>query len=225
MASSSSSAATDTGSSPPICTELHAYYCMDVLAAHFEGREPISPPFKNAQASYALFVTWNTSSSSRPNAKPSLRGCIGNFAPMPLAKGLKDYALISALQDHRFSPIIEPELSSLSCNVSLLTPMTPILSPLSWTIGKHGIHLTFPSPSNPSRTLSATYLPEIAEEQGWTKEETVLSAIKKAGYRGRVEPRDEDEVWRSLEVQVYESEKSGAGWGEYWDWKKGRGTD
>jgi AMMECR1 domain-containing protein len=44
--------------------------------------------------SSALFVTWNITSSSRPDAHPELRGCIGNFAPMMLAKGLKDYALI-----------------------------------------------------------------------------------------------------------------------------------
>jgi AMMECR1 domain-containing protein len=42
----------------------------------------------------ALFVTWNTVSKLRPNKKPALRGCIGNFTPMPLAKGLREYALI-----------------------------------------------------------------------------------------------------------------------------------
>ena len=42
----------------------------------------------------SLFVTWNTVSHLRPNKKPALRGCIGNFSPMPLAKGLQEYALI-----------------------------------------------------------------------------------------------------------------------------------
>jgi AMMECR1 domain-containing protein len=42
----------------------------------------------------ALFVTWNTTSHLRSNKKPALRGCIGNFGPMPLAQGLREYALI-----------------------------------------------------------------------------------------------------------------------------------
>jgi AMMECR1 domain-containing protein len=93
----------------------------------------------------------------------------------------------------------------------------PIADPLDWTIGQHGIHLTFPHPSDPARTLSATYLPEIAEEQGWTKQATVLSAIQKAGYRGRVEVGDK--VWKSLEMRVYGSVKAGATWAQYLAWK------
>lgn len=34
-----------------ICTKLHALYCFDVLAAHFEKREPVPPPFDNAEES------------------------------------------------------------------------------------------------------------------------------------------------------------------------------
>jgi hypothetical protein len=30
------------------CTKDHVRYCMDVLAAHFEGREPIQPGFNGA---------------------------------------------------------------------------------------------------------------------------------------------------------------------------------
>lgn len=107
--------------------------------------------------------------------------------------------------------------SPLTHSVSLLTPFTPIPTPLDWTPGEHGIHITFPSPSNPSRRLSATYLPEIATEQGWTREETIKSAIQKAGYRGRVDVGDK--VWESLEVKVYGSVKAGAGWAEYERWK------
>jgi AMMECR1 domain-containing protein len=42
----------------------------------------------------ALFVTWNTIDPSRPNSRPRLRGCIGDFNAMPLADGLREYALI-----------------------------------------------------------------------------------------------------------------------------------
>jgi hypothetical protein len=30
------------------CTKDHVRYCMDVLAAHFEGREPMRPGFSGA---------------------------------------------------------------------------------------------------------------------------------------------------------------------------------
>lgn len=103
--------------------------------------------------------------------------------------------------------------------ISLLTPFTPVPDPLAWTPGTHGIHLTFPNPSQPTKSLSATYLPEICLDQGWTKEECVLSAIQKAGYRGRV--RVGDGVWNSLRVRVYESQKVGVDYHEYLEWKNG----
>jgi hypothetical protein len=45
--SSSSITQPSTPSPSPVCTDLHALYCLDVLSAHFEGREPIEPPFEN----------------------------------------------------------------------------------------------------------------------------------------------------------------------------------
>ncbi|OCF38302.1 AMME syndrome candidate protein [Kwoniella heveanensis CBS 569] len=146
---------------------------------------------------------------------------------MRLEDGLREYALISAFDDHRFSPIKASELPNLSCNVSLLTPFTSIPDPLAWTPGVHGIHITFPHP-NTGRSLSATYLPEIAKEQGWSRTETILSAISKAGYHSnnKVDPEDEDDpVWSRLKVKVYESQKATADWGEYLGWKESRDRD
>lgn len=59
-----------------------------------------------------LFITWHTRSSRRA---PRLRGCIGSFEALPLHKGIAEYALISAFQDHRFREIDESELESLEC--------------------------------------------------------------------------------------------------------------
>ncbi|EIW66416.1 hypothetical protein TREMEDRAFT_41027 [Tremella mesenterica DSM 1558] len=226
------------------CTSLHAIYCFDVLVAHHGKRQPMPPPFDNADVSFALFVTWDTTSRLRSDNKPSLRGCIGTFSPYPLSKGLKEYALIAALQDHRFSPIKKSEMSSLICGVSLLTPFIPISDPLDWTPGIHGIHITFPDPSSSNssshstphptspnesthekphrhrRTLSATYLPEVCLDQGWTREECILSAIQKAGWRGKV--RVGDDVWNSLQVQVYESVKAKCTWEEYVEYVEAR---
>lgn len=165
----------------------------------------------------ALFVTWNT---VRTGKKPALRGCIGNFTPLPLTTGLAEYSLVAALEDHRFTPIRASELPSLSVGVSLLTPFTPVATPLSWTPGVHGIHITFPHPTT-GRTLSATYLPDVTPEQGWTREEAVLSLIHKAGYRGHVDVGDD--VWSSISMKVYGSVKSKATFDEYATWAKAQG--
>jgi uncharacterized protein (TIGR00296 family) len=139
---------------------------------------------------------------------------------MRLDSGLAEYALVAALEDHRFSPIRASELASLSVSVSLLTPFTPVATPLSWTPGVHGIHITFPHPST-GRTLSATYLPDVTPEQGWTREEAVTSLIHKAGYRGAVSPGDD--VWSSIAMKVYGSVKANASWEDYVVWAHDRG--
>jgi AMMECR1 domain-containing protein len=70
----------------------------------------------------------------------------------------------------------------LECTVSLLTDYESATSYLDWEIGKHGMILEFTDPE--SVRHSATYLPEIAAQEGWTKIETVDSLVRKAGYMG-----------------------------------------
>ena len=48
--------------------------------------------------------------------------------------------------------------------VSLLTNFEKIEDPLDWTPGTHGIEIEF---TKDGRTYRGTYLPEVAEEQGW----------------------------------------------------------
>lgn len=95
--------------------------------------------------------------------------------------------------------------------------MEPASDPLDWILGKHGIHITF---HVSSRRYSGTYLPEVPLAQGWSKEEAIQSLIRKAGFRGKVERGDE--VWRGIELQVYESEKCKRNWAQYLRWKKER---
>jgi AMMECR1 domain-containing protein len=95
--------------------------------------------------------------------------------------------------------------------------MTPAPNPLAWTLGTHGIHITF---SHASRRYSGTYLPEVPPAQGWTKEETILSLIRKAGYRGKVNVGDEeDEIWGGIRLQTYESRKVKRNWAQFERWK------
>ncbi|KAJ6071635.1 hypothetical protein N7499_009649 [Penicillium canescens] len=127
---------------------------------------------------YPLFVTWNTMSRS---GHKSLRGCIGTFEGQELAKGLKSYALTSAFDDTRFSPIPKSLLTSLSCSLTLLGSFEPCTDALDWSLGTHGLRISF---IHRGRRYGATYLPDVAVEQGWTKEETVESLMRKAGWDG-----------------------------------------
>ncbi|OJD16672.1 hypothetical protein AJ78_03182 [Emergomyces pasteurianus Ep9510] len=127
---------------------------------------------------YPLFVTWNTLSS---NGHKSLRGCIGTFEPQELAAGLKSYALTSAFDDTRFPPIPSSLLPSLSCSLTLLSSFETCSHALDWSLGLHGLRISF---IHRGRRFGATYLPDVAVEQGWTKEETVESLMRKAGWDG-----------------------------------------
>lgn len=127
---------------------------------------------------YPLFVTWNT--VSRLGHK-SLRGCIGTFEPLPLSTGLATYALTSAFDDTRFSPIPASLLPALSCSLTLLADFEPCSDALDWILGTHGLRISF---NYRGRRHGATYLPDVAVEQGWAKDETVESLMRKAGWDG-----------------------------------------
>ncbi|KAH8106144.1 AMMECR1 domain-containing protein [Cristinia sonorae] len=220
-----------------VCTPEHCYYAFDTLYTTLTRKKALPPKFPDEK--FPLFVTWNV---RRPGKTPRLRGCIGNFTAQPLHQGLAEYALVSAFEDHRFRKIEERELESLECSISLLTDFEDASSYLDWTVGVHGIYITFPHPSlvtsdrseAPSplsssssvptrsglgRSFTATYLPQIAEEQGWDKLETIDSAIQKAGWNGRIT----EDLRRSIKLRRYQSRKCTVGWDEYVEWRKQNG--
>jgi AmmeMemoRadiSam system protein A len=104
-----------------------------------------------------------------------LRGCIGTLAPMdPLYVSIHKNAVSAALEDYRFRPVTAGELSGLEVHLSVLSPIRPIASLDEFTLGAHGIILE-------KGAARAVYLPEVAVEQKWTKEETLDSLSEKAG--------------------------------------------
>ena len=132
--------------------------------------------------SYPIFVTWSILSRS---GHKSLRGCIGTFDPLPLANGLSTYALTSALDDTRFSPIPASLIPSLECSITLLANFETCNDALDWILGMHGLRISF---THRGRRYGATYLPDVAVEQGWNKEETLESLMRKAGWDGGSNP-------------------------------------
>ncbi|MCJ1398684.1 hypothetical protein MMC11_001885 [Xylographa trunciseda] len=169
-------------------------------------QQPAAPK----EEEHPLFVTWNTVSS---RGYKSLRGCIGTFNAVPLSDGLKSYAMTSAIEDSRFSPITLSELPTLSNNITLLKNFTPCSSPLEWDVGTHGIRISF---SYHGRHYGATYLPDVAVAQGWTKEETMVSLMRKAGWSGR------SSDWKKvgdLKCIRYEGKAATLEYSQYRDWR------
>ncbi|KAI6346961.1 hypothetical protein MCOR25_010936 [Pyricularia grisea] len=156
-----------------------------------------------------LFVTLNT---LHPRRGSQLRGCIGTFEPQPLEEGLASYALTSALHDTRFDPVRAAELPSLEVAVTLLTDFEDAEDADDWVLGTHGLRISF---YNAGRRYGATYLPDVAPEQGWTKEETIVSLMRKAGWMGR------KDKWRDVDLKVvrYQGRKVSLEYTAYKAWR------
>ena len=189
----------------PACNE-HVMFAFDSILSHLHDQRPPSPSFE--EASTALFVTWKIKKGNSDHLQ--LRGCIGVLEERPLTKALHDYALTSAFRDSRFSPISLIEVPLLHCTVSLLSCFEVGLSWDSWDVGVHGIIIEF-FDSQKQRRFSATFLPEVAHEQGWSREETIEALVRKSGYNGRVDL----EVKEAIKLTRYQSSTYTMSYDEY----------
>ena len=121
-----------------------------------------------------------------------LRGCIGRFdASTPLWKTVQQMAVAAAQEDPRFAPVAEGELAGLTVEISVLTPLRRIRSIDEITLGVHGITIV-------KGGHSGTFLPQVATETGWTREEFLGHCSRdKAGLGW--------DGWRDAELFVYEA--------------------
>jgi len=121
-----------------------------------------------------------------------LRGCIGRFdADEPLYKVVQRMAIASATQDFRFSPVTSEEIPELEIEISVLTPMRRISSIDEIQLGKHGIYIK-------KGNRAGTFLPQVATETGWTKEEFLGHCARdKAGIGW--------DGWKDAEIYIYEA--------------------
>lgn len=119
-----------------------------------------------------------------------LRGCIGRFATDvdPLLT-IREMAKAS-LTDPRFveQPVLLEELPDLWVEVSILSPMARTDDPLSLEVGRHGVLIR-------KGTHSGCFLPQVATEQGWDKEQLLSYCCSgKAGLPSQ--------AWRDPETEV-----------------------
>ncbi|XP_060598922.1 nuclear protein AMMECR1-like [Ruditapes philippinarum] len=183
------------------CAQM-CFYCFDVLHSHLHSYEPPrTPSFTNE--SYPLFVTWKLGKDKR------LRGCIGTFSATNLQCGLREYAVTSAMRDSRFSPITKEEFPRLHCSVSILTHFEDARDYLDWEVGTNGVRIEFINEKGHKKT--ATYLPEVAVEQGWDRVQTIDSLLRKGGYKGPLS----NDIRRSIRLTRYRSEKITCSYSDY----------
>uniref|UniRef100_A0A5S6R397 AMMECR1 domain-containing protein n=1 Tax=Trichuris muris TaxID=70415 RepID=A0A5S6R397_TRIMR len=187
-------------------------FCFDVLYHHLKGFDPPKQPlFLNKE--FPLFVTWEVGKDKK------LRGCIGTFTSTSLHQGLREYALASAFKDSRFDPIGWDEFNRLHCSVSLLMNFEVADDYMDWEIGVHGIRIEFHNDRGSKK--AATYLPEVAVEQGWDHVQTVDSLLRKGGYKGHITPE-----FRSAVCLIrFQSEKMTVSYSEYVSLRQCRGSD
>ena len=121
-----------------------------------------------------------------------LRGCIGHFGEdYPLYEIVAEMARAAAFEDPRFMPVTRDEQDDLDIEISVLTPMRRIQSLDEFELHRHGIYIK-------KGYRSGTFLPQVADEVNWTKEEFVGHCSQdKAGLGW--------DGWRDAELYVYEA--------------------
>ena len=118
-----------------------------------------------------------------------LRGCIGHFGEdYPLHEIVAEMARAAAFEDPRFMPVTRDELNDLDIEISV---MRRIQSLDEFELHRHGIYIK-------KGYRSGTFLPQVADEVNWTKEEFVGHCSQdKAGLGW--------DGWRDAELYVYEA--------------------
>ncbi len=121
-----------------------------------------------------------------------LRGCIGRFQPNePLYLVVRDMAVAAALQDYRFPPVTPKEVDHLDIEISVLTPLKRIHSIDEFKLGRDGIYMV-------KNGRSGTFLPQVADDTHWTKEEFLGHCARdKAGIGW--------DGWKDAELYTYQA--------------------
>jgi AmmeMemoRadiSam system protein A len=119
-----------------------------------------------------------------------LRGCMGSFTPEADMLVTLQQVAISACHDPRFSgrPVTPADLPDIEIEISILSKPKVTDDPLSLELGRHGILIE-------NRTGRGCFLPQVATEFGWNKEEFLARCCtEKAGLQA--------DAWKQPETQV-----------------------
>lgn len=119
-----------------------------------------------------------------------LRGCIGNIIGQnSLFETVRDMAIASATGDLRFPAVTRDELKAVEIEISVLTPLKRITGIDEFQLGIHGVLVK-------SGFSQGVFLPQVALETGWSKEEFLAQlCAHKAGLSGS--------AWKDPKTELY----------------------
>jgi AmmeMemoRadiSam system protein A len=158
----------------------------NAVEAAINGRPMPKPQSQDAElnAHCGCFVTLKN--------KDELRGCIGQFvSDVPLIQLVSEMAVASATGDPRFfaDRITSKEVDNLDIEISVLSPLKKTADPLSLQLGVDGIYIK-------NGYASGCFLPQVATETGWSKEEFLsYCCAHKAGLK--------PDAWKDKGTEVY----------------------
>ena len=120
----------------------------------------------------------------------ALRGCIGNMIGRgPFYLTVRDMAVEAATRDPRFRPVGPDEMKGIDIEISALSPLEKIDDPDKIVMGKHGVIVK-------QGFLSGVYLPQVATETGWDREQFMDSLCgQKAGMSS--------DAWKKGTCDIY----------------------
>lgn len=142
----------------------------DTLTQYFASSKipPITVTNPALRAKTGAFVTLHT-------REGQLRGCIGFIeAVRPLYQTIQKMAVAAAVQDPRFPPVTQEELSRLKFEISVLSPLKKVRRIDEIEVGQHGLIIR-------QEFYSGLLLPQVATEYGWNREEFLAHTCQKAG--------------------------------------------
>jgi AmmeMemoRadiSam system protein A len=119
-----------------------------------------------------------------------LRGCIGNIIGSgQLYKLVADMAIEAAVGDPRFPTLSASEIDKIDIEISVLSQLKRVEDTSQIKIPGHGVLVK-------KGFNSGVYLPQVATETGWNKEEFLTSLCsQKAGISG--------DAWKEPNTELY----------------------
>ena len=159
-----------------IARESITSYVRDGKKKNFVEKDPV------LNQSMGAFVTLHENGQ--------LRGCIGNMVGQgPLYQTAADMAIEAATGDPRFLKLSPQEIGKIDIEISVLSPLVRVKNTDEIKIPGHGVIVR-------RGFMSGVYLPQVATETGWNKEEFLTNlCAQKAGL-----PPD---AWKDPSTEIY----------------------
>lgn len=119
-----------------------------------------------------------------------LRGCIGNMVGSgPLYQTVAEMAVEAATGDPRFQRLSPGEIGKIDIEISVLSPLKRVKNIDEIKIPGHGVIVK-------RGFSSGVYLPQVADETGWSKEEFLTSLC---AHKAGLSP----DAWKDPNTEIY----------------------